>query len=123
MIPTTLNSIELPATDLAATKTFYEDHFGWTFTDYGPTYAAARVSDVEIGFNTEARVSVAQPNGARHPTGPLLLLQTDELDAAHSALSRDGSVVVTRPFDFPGGSRLHFRDPSGNVLAVYATAR
>lgn len=31
MISTTLNYIELPATDLAATKTFYETNFGWTF--------------------------------------------------------------------------------------------
>jgi len=119
MNPTTLNGIELPATDLNAAKTFYEKHFGWAFTDYGSTYSAARVSGVEVGLNTEASVSVAQPDGAESSNGPLLLMQTDDLDAVHDALSRNGAVIVTRPFGFPGGSRFHFRDPSGNVLAIY----
>lgn len=107
MPPTNLNYIELPATDLVAAKTFYEDHFGWTFTYYGPTYAAAHVSGVEVGLSTEATVSAAQPNGSQSSTGPLLLLETDDLAAAHSALSTDGAVIVTSPFDYPGGTRLH----------------
>lgn len=119
MITTILNSIELPAIDLAATKAFYEETLGWTFVDYGPTYVAAQVSGIEVGFNAEATVSTSQRNGDENPTGPLLLLQTDDLDAAHAAVAGDGGVIVTSPFDFPGGSRFHFRDPSGNVLAVY----
>ena len=34
----TLDYIEFPATDMAATKAFYEEVLGWTFTDYGPDY-------------------------------------------------------------------------------------
>ena len=32
--------IELGASDVPAAKQFYEDAFGWTFQDYGPTYAS-----------------------------------------------------------------------------------
>lgn len=31
----------------------------------------------------------------------------------------DGRIVEP-PFDFPGGRRFHFADPSGNVLAVWS---
>lgn len=122
MITTEPDYIEFPATDLDATKAFYESHFGWTFTDYGPTYAAASVSGIEIGFTTESSVASAQANGSQGSTGPLVLLQTEDLGVAHEALSADGGVIVTAPFDYPGGSRLHFRDPSGNVLGIYRSA-
>ncbi len=35
-----IDYIELPATDIPATKAFYAAAFGWTFTDYGPDYVA-----------------------------------------------------------------------------------
>src|SRR5256885_329021 len=35
-----IDYIEFPGADLAATKGFYGQAFGWTFTDYGPAYAA-----------------------------------------------------------------------------------
>lgn len=119
MAQTNLNYIELPATDLVATKAFYEHNFGWTFTDYGPGYAAAHVSNIEVALNTEANVGTAQLDGDQDPTGPLVLLQTDDLDSVHSALALESGAIVTSPFDYPGGTRLHFRDPSGNILGVY----
>ena len=35
-----IDYIELPGGDLPVTKAFYADAFGWSFTDYGPSYAA-----------------------------------------------------------------------------------
>ena len=35
-----IDYVELPGGDLIATKRFYEQAFGWAFTDYGPSYAA-----------------------------------------------------------------------------------
>lgn len=34
-----IDYIELVATDLDATKRFYQRAFGWKFNDYGPDYA------------------------------------------------------------------------------------
>lgn len=119
MITTTPNYLELPASDLVATKAFYETNFGWTFTDYGPTYSDTSVSGMEIGITTESTVAAAPANGSQGSVGPLLLLRTEDLDAAHEQLATEGGVIVTAPFDYPGGSRFHFRDPSGNVLGVY----
>ena len=33
-----INYIEFKSTDLQKTKAFYGEAFGWSFTDYGPTY-------------------------------------------------------------------------------------
>ena len=40
--------IELPAADIAASRAFYADAFGWSLTDFGPTYAATTTSDVDV---------------------------------------------------------------------------
>lgn len=45
-----INYVELKARDLEATKIFYNQAFGWTFTDYVPNYTAFSNSGVEGGF-------------------------------------------------------------------------
>ena len=114
-----LNNIELPATDMAATKAFYSAVFGWSWTDYGPTYSAADANGVEVGLSSDATPAALPPADAQSSIGPLVLLQTDDLDAAIAAVTANGGDIVTRTFEFPGGSRFHFRDPSGNVLGIY----
>ena len=36
-----LDYVELPGSDIPATKSFYGAVFGWSFTDYGPDYVNA----------------------------------------------------------------------------------
>ena len=38
------------------------------------------------------------------------------------AVQKAGGTVVNGPYDFPGGRRFHFTDPSGNELGVWASA-
>jgi len=40
--------IEIPATDVAASATFYADAFGWSLTSFGPTYACTMTGDVDV---------------------------------------------------------------------------
>ena len=35
-----IDYIEFPATDIQTTKRYYEQAFGWEFTDYGPDYTS-----------------------------------------------------------------------------------
>lgn len=114
-----LNNIELPATDMATTKAFYSAVFGWSWTDYGPTYSAADANGVEVGLSSAATPAAPPPADDESSIGPLVLLQTDDLDAAIAVVTTNGGDIVTRTFDFPGGSRFHFRDPSGNVLGIF----
>ena len=53
---------------------------------------------------------------------PLVLLFSDDLDATVAAVEAAGGTVVDGPYDFPGGRRFTFADPSGNVLGVWASS-
>lgn len=109
------NYIELPATDLVAMKAFYGGAFGWTFQDWGETYAAIHGAGVEGGFDGASAERKPSNQGA------LVILYSDDLPATHQAVVDAGGVISLAPFDFPGGRRFHFVDPSGNELAVWTT--
>lgn len=118
-----LNNIELPASDMAAAMEFFTAVFGWEWTEYGPTYSDADAGGVTVGLSTEASVAPMPPAGEESSVGPLVLLQADDADADLTASMRTvidaGGRIVTQPFAFPGGSRFHFSDPSGNVLGIF----
>lgn len=105
-----IDYVELPGGDLAATKGFYSQAFGWRFTDYGPTYAAFNESGLDGGFQ-------ADPDQAL--STPLVVLFAKDLDAMLAKVTAAGGEIVKPIFSFPGGRRFHFRDPSGNELAVF----
>ncbi len=52
--------------------------------------------------------------------GPLVVLYSENLDETLTKVRQAGGRITTEPFDFPGGRRFHFQDPSGNELAVYS---
>jgi hypothetical protein len=54
--------------------------------------------------------------------GPLVLLFSADLEESARAVGGAGGRVVEGPYDFPGGRRFHFTDPSGNELGVWAEA-
>ena len=110
----TIDYVELTVRDLAAAKAFYADAFGWAFTDYGPAYAGIQGPDREVGGLEQA--------DAVRTGGPLVILYSDDLEASLAAVEAAGGTVSTPPFGFPGGRRFHFRDPSGNELAVWTEA-
>ena len=105
--------IELGVADVERAKAFYGQAFGWTFTDYGPDYAATTSGDVDLGLN-------GQPDEAL--AAPLPVIQVPDLDAAFEAVMKAGGVIAKAIFSFPGGRRFHFIDPSGSELAVWQSA-
>ena len=107
----TIDYLEFPATDIARTKRFYADAFGWSFTDYGDDYTSFEDGVTSGGFTTDSVVA---------PDGVLVVLYADDLDAAMGAVRDAGGEIVRDVFDFPGGKRFHFRDPNGNQLAVWS---
>lgn len=104
-----LDYLELPGADMASTKGFYTEAFGWTFTDYGPTYAAFD-EGLDGGFDADAQ----------RGSSPLPVLYAHDLEAMASRVETAGGVIVVPIFEFPGGRRFHFRDPAGNILAVWS---
>ena len=108
-----LDYVELPASDIAATRGFYEQAFSWTMMQFAPTYAATTTTDTNIGLQSDA---------AERPAAPLAVIQVDDLEAALAAVETAGGVIVKPIRSFPGGRRFHFTDPSGNELAAWQAA-
>lgn len=109
--------IEFVAIDLDATKRFYERAFGWKFNDYGPDYAG--FVDGSTG-SKEGGGFRRDETSSRSNSGPLVILYSRELDATLARVREAGGTIVKPTFDFPGGRRFHFADPSGNELGVWS---
>lgn len=103
--------VEFPATDLKQTKEFYAGAFGWKFTDFGPTYSSFEDGRLTGGFTTTAQTG---------PGGALVVIYAVDLEALVDAVGKNGGKIVKEIFEFPGGRRFHFTDPSGNELAVWS---
>jgi predicted enzyme related to lactoylglutathione lyase len=103
--------IEFLATNIEETKRFYSEVFGWEFTDYGPDYTSFSDSRLAGGFSVAPEV----PAG-----GPLVVLYSTNLAEIEGRVRESGGHIVREVFEFPGGRRFHFTDPSGNELAVWS---
>jgi uncharacterized protein len=106
-----IDYIEFPATDVAKIKAFYQQVFGWKFTDYGPDYTSFEDGRIAGGFTKEGKVVKG---------GPLVVLYASDLAAVEQKVRDAGGTIVKPAFSFPGGRRFHFADPSGNELAVWS---
>ena len=106
-----LDYIEFPATDIAATKRFYNAVFGWKFTDYGPEYTSFHDGRLGGGFTLAAKPVKG---------GVLVVVYTKTLAETQQKVIEAGGKIVVETFEFPGGRRFHFADPNGNELAVWS---
>ncbi|KJV42218.1 VOC family protein [Brevundimonas sp. KM4] len=107
-----LDYLELPAADLPASKEFYAQAFGWTFVDYGPTYAAFE-QGLDGGFDADQ---------ADQTKAPLPVLYAQDLEAMQAKVEGARGRIVKPIYSFPGGRRFHFADPAGTEMAVWSEA-
>jgi uncharacterized protein len=108
--------MELPAADVKGASKFYEDLFGWkmehaaefdyTMWEDGSGYGG--------GFN---KVSEETPAGQ-----VIVYIHSDDIDADLKRVEALGGTVVTPKTEIPGtGWFGQFRDPTGNLLALYTS--
>ncbi len=107
--------IELPSSDFSATKAFYGTVFGWHFTPFGDQYLDIESDDINGGFYlADKRMATAEGSAL------VVLYRQDLADSEAKIIQAGGKIVVER-FAFPGGSRFHFTDTTGNELAVWSS--
>ena len=100
--------IEFTVHDLAKAKAFYGKVFGWSFTDYGPTYASFDDGKIGGGFTTD---------GAARSGGPLMVFYAADLDGTLKKIKDRNAIVLgyreaSRPFSFTGD------DGIGNLVEL-----
>jgi predicted enzyme related to lactoylglutathione lyase len=108
-----IDYIEFGVTDMARAQLFYAAAFNWEFNDYGPEYAGIRKrgGGEAGGLSLQAEVATG---------GPLAILYSSDLEQTLARVRDAGGQVTKEIFNFPGGRRFQFRDPSGNELAVWS---
>ena len=106
-----IDNIEFNVEDIARSRAFYGSAFGWSFTDYGPTYCEFTDGRLTGGLTTAGPV---------RPGGPLVILYAEDLIEAQKRIEEAGGKIVKPVFAFPGGRRFHFQDPDGYELAVWS---
>lgn len=112
--PNKINYIEFAARDMQATKDFFTKAFDWSFVDYGEDYSAFSDQGIDGGFYP------ADKNCNYEQNGCLLIFYSDDLEAIQSKIEHAGGTITREIFDFPGGRRFHFAEPSGNEMAVWS---
>jgi predicted enzyme related to lactoylglutathione lyase len=113
-LPRTIDYIEMPSRDLAQTRRFFADLFGWEFEDYGPDYIAFDDGRTVGGF--------FHADAVWNETAacPLVVFYAADLGATRNDVLRLGGNVTREIFEFPGGFRFHFQAPASGEFAVWS---
>ena len=109
-----INYIEFAARDITATKVFFSQVFGWKFEDYGPEYSAFEGKGLMGGFYLAELGSDAESGAA------LMVFYSQDLEQTERDVIDAGGHINREIFSFPGGRRFHFKEPSGNDMAVWS---
>ena len=108
-----IDYIEFSVTDIKEAKVFYGGVFGWSFQDWGPDYASFNDGRMDGGLTKVERVVSGSP---------LVVFYAADLESLRDKIVSLGCPITKEIFEFPGGRRFHFKDPSGNELAVWSEA-
>ena len=108
--------VEINAGDVQAASKFYESLFGWKM-EHVPEFDYTMWDDGSGfggGFN---KVSEENPVGQ-----VLVYIHSNDIDADLKKVAKLGGTVVRPKTDIPGtGWYGLFKDPTGNVLALYTS--
>lgn len=110
--PGSIVHVEIPSKDVAATKRFYGEVFGWTFQDVP-----------EMNYTLFA--APTPPNGgifvpSEGPSGVLNYILVESVEEISEKIAAEGGKVLVPRREVPGqGWFAVFQDPQGAVLAVW----
>lgn len=110
--------IELPSTDPRGTQAFYRDVFGWQVkTERADQYAEF---DAGNGLGGGIYPVVTMP-----PQGGITIyVYVESIRQAIERIEAYGGAAVGRVEEVPGGGHIaYFRDPAGNRLGLYESAK
>jgi uncharacterized protein len=109
-----INYLEIPTSNLSASKAFFSSVFGWQFQDYGPEYSCFLDAGIDGGFY------VSEQSFNLKSGSPLIVLYSQSLEQTQAKVLGAGGELIKDIFTFPGGRRFHFSCPSGNEYAVWS---
>jgi predicted enzyme related to lactoylglutathione lyase len=106
-VSTSVHSVVIPVTDLAAAKAIYTPLFGEPHTD-APYYVGYKVGGFEIALNP-----------ANETDGPVVFTNVDDLDGVRATLMEAGATEVQAPREVAPGNRITvLADKDGNLFGL-----
>src|SRR5689334_9462496 len=105
--------LEMPATDIERSATFYATLFGWNVRkrDDGSTAFDDATGEVSGSWLT-GRPPMSQP-------GLLFYIMVDSVQATIEKVVAQGCEIVQAIGGDPGEVTARFRDPGGNIVGLY----
>ncbi len=105
--------VEIPATDIEQSATFYAKVFGWNIRVRGDGQRAFDDSGAVSGTWVLGRAPSLEP-------GMLTYIMVDNIIEALNEVANAGRQVVTRRTAIGNGSQAFatFRDPAGNLVGL-----
>ena len=70
-----LDYLELPSSDAARSRDFFSKAFGWSFVDYGGSYAEIRDAGLLFGVNADTK---------DHSVAPIAVIRAHDLELGSS---------------------------------------
>ena len=107
---------ELPTSDFATSRKFYENVFGWTFTQFGDMeYWLAKTGEPGV-----PGIDGALGGPANEVHGAVNTVEVDDLDEALKKVIAHGGQVFSPKGEIPGvGWVAYVREPGGAVLGIF----
>ncbi|WBU55959.1 VOC family protein [Paracoccus sediminicola] len=103
-----IDYVEFSSPNMAKTTDFFASAFGWGFNDYGPEYQELTGAGISGGI------------AAGEAAAPLIILRSNDLEAALVKVEQAGGKITRPIYDFPGGRRFEFTEPGGTAMAVWS---
>src|SRR5437879_12443396 len=107
-----IDYIEFQAADIAATKKFFEQLFGWKFTDYGPDYTSFEDGRIAGGFSKSDKRSTVGAGGV------LIVFYHPDLEKVRQRVIDVGGKVIKDIFWFARGRGFDFSEPRSNECTM-----
>lgn len=109
----TINYLEIPVKNIAVSKDFFSNLFGWKFVDYGPDYTCFLGAGMDGGFYKSEHTGFTSANG------PLIVFYYYDIDKIKEKIVSLSGTIVKETYSFPGGRRFHFTDINDNEFAIW----
>ena len=94
-----IDYVELPsATAHELTRAFYSKAFGWTFTDYGPTYSATTNGTTDLGLQGDPAERLRHLIDERYPVYAEADVTVMSRDVPHETIVNEMIEVLAQRF-------------------------
>ncbi len=109
---------ELPTTDSAKSRKFYETVFGWQFTKWGE--GSMEYWLIKTGEAGTPGIDGGLGGAANDLKGTVNTVEVDNIDEALQKAEANGGQVIMPKDEIPGvGLLAYVREPGGAVVGIF----